>query len=280
MSVTAKRSLALLFVLSGFLVFSSCSSQTAAPKAGTPAFFWGAARGTYATGDYIKTMEHLDNLLASENEYTARALPWSLVLTAGMSAGYMELADAYEMGGHFNKTDPSGFRRLVSQYRANAGRLSLQFAERYAQNAKQAGDIPLAFAFPRGGAGEVPQLGKVSKGMMLPPAEVDAVQARTIERGVLLAACAIVGAPNDTAKAQQLYAAPEVKAPRAAFELAMANTLLKDALLYTRDKLDDPKKLQILAGRAETALKAVPGSKDTKALDTKIQDAIKKAKKS
>jgi hypothetical protein len=281
MSLAAKRSLALLFVLSGSLFFFSCAPKTDALKPGTPGFYWSAAKQTYAAGDYAKTTEHLDNLLTSENEYSARALPWSLVLDAGMSAGYMDLADAYEEGGRMNKTDPSSFRRLVSQYRANAGRLSLQVAERYGQIEKQAGDaIPLAFSYPRGSAGEVPQLSKVGKGMMLPPAEVEAVQKRTLERGILLAAGDIVGAPNDTAKAQQAYAAPEPKAPRAAFEMAMANTLLKNAMLYTRDKLDDPKKLQILAERAQTALKAVPESKDTKALDAKIQSALKKAKKS
>jgi hypothetical protein len=281
MSLTTKRSLALLFVLSGFLVFSSCAPKSEALKPGTPGFYWSAAKQTYAAGDYAKTLENLDSLLTSENEYSARALPWALVLESGMSTGYMELADSYEAGARINKQDPSSFRRLVSQYRANAGRLALQLAERYGQIEKQAGDaFPLAFTYPRGSAAQVPQLEKVSKGMMLPPAEVESVQKRAIERGVLLAACDIVGAPNDSAKAQQVFSAADPKAPRVAVEMAMANALLKNALLFSRDKLDDPNKLQIIAERAQTALKAVPASKDTKALDAKIQSAIKKAKKS
>src|SRR5512138_1722946 len=99
MFATIKRAGALIAVVSVFLILCSCSTQTSTVvKPGTPAFFWGAARETYAAGDYTKALEHLDNLISTENEYTARALPWSLVLTAGASAGYMEVADAYEAG--------------------------------------------------------------------------------------------------------------------------------------------------------------------------------------
>ncbi len=66
----------------------------------TPDFYWSAARETWAAGDYLKTSDHLDHLLSSTNAYTARAIPWSLVLTAGtLAAGYMELADDYSAAG-------------------------------------------------------------------------------------------------------------------------------------------------------------------------------------
>ena len=92
----------------------SCSSTTApAPEKGTPAYSWAAAKETFAANDYVKTTEHLDKLLADENEFTARALPWSLILTSGTAAGYAELADNYELGGRLNKSDPTAFRRRV-----------------------------------------------------------------------------------------------------------------------------------------------------------------------
>jgi hypothetical protein len=50
---------------------SSCSSSSG-PEPGTPAYFWAAAKETFAANDYVKTSEHLDKLLASENDYTAR----------------------------------------------------------------------------------------------------------------------------------------------------------------------------------------------------------------
>src|SRR6188508_2519202 len=65
----------------------SCSSS-AGPQPGTPAYFWSAAKETFAASDYVKTSEHLDKILASDNEYTARARPWRLILASGMARGY------------------------------------------------------------------------------------------------------------------------------------------------------------------------------------------------
>src|SRR5438045_4007842 len=148
MLFTVKRCLAPMLV---YTFLSSCSSGPAGPVKGTPAFYWQAARETFAAGDNVKTMEHLDKLLADENEYSARALPWSLILTSGTAAGYAELADNYELGGRLNKSDPTAFRRRVSEYRGLANRLSLEFADKFSKLTKLKGDtIPLAFGSPKG----------------------------------------------------------------------------------------------------------------------------------
>src|SRR5712691_2333444 len=75
----------------------SCSTSTA-PQPGTPAYYWAAAKETSAANDYLKTSEHLSRVLASDNEYSARARPWLLILTAGMVPGYMDVADKLEDG--------------------------------------------------------------------------------------------------------------------------------------------------------------------------------------
>ena len=97
MTAMAKRRVAVLALLSANLILFSCSTSNA-PQAGTPAFYWSAAKETYNTGDYQKTIENLGNILSSQNEFVARAQPWMLVLTSGMSRGYMDLADAFEAG--------------------------------------------------------------------------------------------------------------------------------------------------------------------------------------
>src|ERR1039457_3338635 len=90
MSLTSKRSVALFAVVSVFLALYSCSGPVA-PRPGTPGFYWMAAKETFDAGDYAKTDEHLDNLLSKDDdEYAARALPWSLVLKSGMADGYID----------------------------------------------------------------------------------------------------------------------------------------------------------------------------------------------
>src|SRR6266571_1414068 len=105
----------------------SCSSSNA-PQPGTPAYYWAAAKETFAANDYVKTSEHLDKLLAGDNEYTARARPWQLIVISGMARGNMDVADNLESGVRAKKDDPGGFRKYISNSRSTAGRFSLQFA--------------------------------------------------------------------------------------------------------------------------------------------------------
>ncbi len=267
---------ALILVLTACI---SCSSGPVAAEKGTPGFYWQAARETFAAGDNMKTLEHLDKLLAEDNEYTARALPWSLVVTSGTAAGFAELADHYEIGGRANKTDPSAFRVPMTNYRNSAGRLSLQFAETFAKFDKMKGDtVALAFGSPKGTAAPAPGLTKLANGIAMPPADKENTEKRTLERGVLLAACSAAGAPDDTAKTEAILKDPEAKVPRAVFAMAMAQSLYNASQLYTQRKLDDPAKLIIFAERAQETLKAVPESKETKELNTKIATALKKKK--
>jgi hypothetical protein len=274
------RCYAICALISGITTLVSCSSQPAGPEKGTPAFYWQAAKETFAAGDNMKTLEHLDKLLAGDNEYTSKALAWSLVLTSGTAAGYTELADHYEIGGRANKNDPSAFRRPMTTGRGVAGRLSLQFAENFAKFDKMKGDtVPLAFGYPKGTAAPAPGLSKIANGIILPQPEIESTEKRTLERGVLLAACAAAGAPDDTAKAESILKDPETKVPRSVFALAMAQSLYNASQLYTPRKLDDPVKLAIFVERAQETMKAVPESKDSKDLNIKIASALKKGKK-
>jgi hypothetical protein len=233
MSLTSKRTLGSTAVLSVFLLCISCSSGPTAPEKGTPAFYWQAARETYAAGDYAKTLEHLDQLVASDNDFTARALPWSLVLTSGLAAGHMELADDYAIGVRTNKSDPSGFRRAVSDSRGTANRLALQFADNVGKLDKMKdAPITLAFAFPKGSGGRVAQLNKVTNGVVLTPAEAETAQKRTLERGVVLAVCRAAGAPDDAARTAEILRSGEAQIPRNTFLLAMAQTLYEESQLY------------------------------------------------
>ena len=261
-------------------ILSSCSSEPAGPAKGTPAFYWQAAGESYKAGDLMKTLENLDRILASDNEFVARALPWSLVLTSGMASGYAELADHYEIGGRMNKSDPTSFRRPVSDFRGFANRLSLAFAEHAAKLDKVAGDaIPLAFGYPVGTASPVPALTRVVSGVVLTGPEAEAAQKRAIERGVMLSACRFAGAPDDTAKTEAILKAPDAKVARPVVSLAVAQSLFSESALYGPRKLDDPEKVTLFCQRAQDALKNVPESKESKDLAAKLQKVLK-AKKS
>jgi hypothetical protein len=277
MSVMANRRTAALALLSANLILFSCSSSDA-PQPGTPAFYWSAAQETYATGDYQKTVEHLGNILSSQNEYVARAQPWMLILTSGMAHGYMDLADAFEAGSHANPSQGTAFHRLVNEYRGSASRLSLQFAEAFGNFRSKDDYVTLSFPYPTGSPTEVVLVTRASKGAMPPAAEVETAQKHTIERAVLLATCRAAGAQGDPAKAQELLKSGSGKVPRAAFVQAMATAMFEQAQLYSHNKMDDPDKMKIFCSRAQDALKLLPASKETDDLNKKIQATLKKSK--
>jgi hypothetical protein len=279
MKHTLRPAAAVAAVVAAIMILLSCGPATNAPEKGTPAFYWAAAKETFATADYAKTSEHLDKLITAESEYTRKAQVWMLVLTAGLSRGYEELAQNYEYGARANRADPTPFRKQMSQARTMAGRQALQFAEVFAkfQTSKEE-NVALEFPFPTGSATPVPQISKVAKGMPLPPAEAEQVHQRVLQRGVLLVLCKAAGAPEDTAKLQEMFKAGAPKVPRGVFLLGMAGELYDQSQLYTGQKLDDPRMLELLCTRAQEVLKALPESKASKALGVKVQAALKKKK--
>jgi hypothetical protein len=245
---------------------------------GSPGFYWQGAREVIKTGDYMKTLQNLDNILATDNEYTARALPWALVLKSGVAEGYMDAADNFELGVH-NSREPSAFRRQVSTDRNTASELALQFAEDFGKIEKLKGDIvTLEFSYPPGNAAPVTQFTRVANGIALSLTETEAAQRHSVERGVLLATCRAAGAANDTAKTEELLKTGAANVPRATFMAAMGDALFRFSQLYTRNKLDEPQKRDALLERAQAALTGLPETKDVKNLKDDIQAAIKKAK--
>jgi hypothetical protein len=276
MRTRAIRIMATGTLLLSCFILGSCSGDSG-PEPGTPAFYWAAAKEAFATKDYAKTMDHLEKLTASDNEFSARARPWLLVMTSGMTRGYMDLADSFDAGAHANKNSPTEFRRHTNAYRGAGNRMALEFVEVFDKFQKGKDDpVPIAFPFPTGSAAPVAQLAKAAAGMMLQQAELEAAEKRALERGVLLAACEAAGAPDDSAKAQELLKPGTLQVPRSAFVTVMAGRLFDESRLYGARQIDDPQKMKMLCSRALDALKTVPETKQTKDLGSKISKSLKK----
>jgi hypothetical protein len=220
---------------------------------GSTEFYWSAARETYAAGDYNKTADHLEQVIESDNQYSARAIPWYLVLTSGMAAGYMDLADQYAAGARVRKADGLAFRRKATEYRTLASRLVLRFA----QNADKIrrvplGTMPVAFSLPKGNAADPALFTQIAGGIEPTPEDAQAVEAMAIEHRVLMTACLAAGAPNDVAKTEEILG--RGGATRETFGKAMAQMLEKESALYSRNQLDEPQKLASVRAQAQSAL--------------------------
>ena len=272
MSVTSWR-LAGLMVLVALL--SSCSGPSSA-TVGSAEFYWNAAKETYAAGDYLKTLDDLDHLMENHSEYTARAVPWSLVLTAGMANGYMELADAYTAGARANKAEALAFRRKGNDYRTMASPLALRFAQNVEKmDQLPAGAVPVAFPMPKGSGAEPEVFDRIRKGEVLSPAEAEAAATLAIQRNVLLAACEAVGAPGDMAKAEHILTNVST-ASHATFGKAISQMLENQSKLYSRNQLDEPEKVAILHQRAQTVLHGEAQSGGAMLVEAKVDNPGRK----
>jgi hypothetical protein len=250
MSVFSHRACLPIAVLA-LVLLASCAGPGTTARVGSPDFYWYAAKETYSAGDFLMTVDHLDHLIGSPNEYRARAIPWSLVLTAGVAAGYMDLADHYAAGARVNHSAALVLLRKASDYRTMASPLVLRFAQNTDKlESIPAGGVQLAFGLPKGTAAPPPLLAQVASGIQPGAADADTVQILAVQRNVLLAVCRAAGAPNDTARTEEVLGHASALIPRANFENAVAQMLTAESALYSRDRLDDPVKLDTLRRRA------------------------------
>src|SRR6202035_2724532 len=70
MSVTPRTWLVLLLVVGTFLLTLPACAGPITSRDGTPAFYWAAAKGAYAAGDYARTLQNLDHLADTKNDYS------------------------------------------------------------------------------------------------------------------------------------------------------------------------------------------------------------------
>jgi hypothetical protein len=260
------------------LMATSCSTGPRPPEPGTPAFLWGAAQQTFKSGDLLKANDNLFEILQTDNDFAAKARIWQIALSAGMAEGAEDLASAYEAGARLNRDHPQPFWKHLTQTRALAGHSALDVAQQIqALLAKGKGQqIALEFPFPPGSAVEPAGLRRVQAGMLMPDADADVLESTMLERGVVQAVCKLVGSPDDPAKTLELFQTNPVLVPRETFLLAAAKILYDESAVFGTNKLDQPQRLRAMYDQALAALVQVPESKETKALTSKIQAALKK----
>ena len=259
---------------------SACTSGPTPPEKGSPAWLWASAKETFGSGDWMKCAEHLGKLTSGSSEFAEKARPWELLVLGGMADGNIQLADAYELGVRANRSNPSQFRKAISEYRNQANRIALGFAEKYAkfQTESKGETITMEFAFPKGSAAMPVALGRIQAGIAIAPAEAADVQSKMESRSVVMAVCDAVDAAGDPAKGADAFKSGSATVPRGKFGAYLAGDLYKFSQIYIPMKLDVPDKLKHFLTAAAGAAAAAPEGKEKKDLVAKIDAAKKKLK--
>jgi hypothetical protein len=249
----------------------SCGKGPPPVKPGTPAFFWTAALEAHRQGDSAKAVDQLAQVVSVENEFTSRARVALIVLGSGLAHGYAELGDSYEGGARMNRVNPGAFRKQAGIQRGAAARASLQAVEalHLFMEAHNDPTIPMAIAFPTGQLEKPAALAKLGKGILLAGAEAEAVHAAMLQRGVLLSACRMIGAPGDPVKAAELFKHGSMSLEL--FLTAAAQSMYDQSDLFGPRRLDEPRRAALLCKEALEALSMVPATREVQQLKRKIQ---------
>lgn len=278
-----KKTIALAAISALFTFTYSCASGPTPPKAGTAAFSWQAAKENFQAGDYLKTVDHLDRVLRTDNEFVPDARVWRLVMGAGMADAYRELTEQFEHGGRNNKANPVPFRRKAVDYRTLSERNATLLVELYSnyEKSQPEGDVNIVFGYPPRGSFSIPgAMGKIAQGQVPADGDIVAAQSGMLQRAVLSSVCAAVGAPKDGAKAQQVLKEPPIKAPRGAFELTMAQTLYDASTVFGPMKGSQPvRQIRLLDLATQALSKATGDDKLIKELKQKVERDKKTASK-
>jgi len=274
--------LSILPCLSFWLVLTSCSTGSSKPKQGTPAFYWQAAGETYVTRDYLKTTEHLRRVIRTENEFTVRAQPWRLIVAGGLAKAYIDLADDFRRGIKTHESPPSAHLKAMAGYRSMAETRVLEFTETLIQFMKGPKEetVLLDFPFPTAAStAEVKERPQIQGGL-LPSADIlTSVERRMIDRSVAATAATAVGCAEDEAKARTLFQERKAQVPREVFLAAMVKILYGQAELFSRELMNKPDRLQVLADQGLAALKTLQPSKENKELATNFEMLVKSSQK-
>ena len=264
------------------LLLAACGPTGPKPPApGTPAFNWNAAENAYKTGDFVKANDLLAGLSESDNEYTARARPWSLVMSFALIGSYMELAEKLDAGAARNRANPAVFRRQSAEYKALAKAAVLRYIEQANRfiAANQDKEVTLAFAPPEASFDDPPQYDKITIGQMIPDAELAGVEKEVIRREILRGAARALNLPEDKEKVMAAFAGGEAKAPGPRFLLSMAQNLHDVGEMLGPKGLDQPHRIELAYKVALAALELVKDDKEATALAKKIAAAQKKLKR-
>lgn len=256
----------------------ACSgSETAGPRVGTPEWYWAAAQETFAAADYIKTQEHLEQVVKSDLEVKQQAAVWRTLILAGLARGYMELGDAYADTAEKNPRMTTQVQNPIQEYRRVARRHAIELTESMSTLRKLiAGSeqVSFDFAFPAGSHSVSAVLTQLKAGQSPPPNQLLDAEKETLKRGILLEASEMVGAGDDVNRARTLFDARPVTVASADFLWALGDSTYTLSSLFEQKRLNEPQVRKVML---QTALDCIGPALE--AQDKKRKEQAEKLKK-
>jgi hypothetical protein len=233
----------------GLFSLSSCSSLSQQPASDAAAVRWQETGQVFAQGDIDETLRLADLQLSAPEPYRTKAAALKMLILAGKSAGYFELAEAHQLGAQENPGNVAAFHRATSTYRSRSRVASLALAQMVSDAGKYFGSvdsIPLDISLPAGSSTPSPIVASIKTGRMAQDSQAQAVEDYTIRRAVVLAICEAWGVDLDGDAAGGQLRADHRGIPKPRLLATVGKALYEQAELFARERLDDRDKRALL----------------------------------
>ena len=246
--------------------------------------YWKQVNREYESRDYIDTLNYLDDVLRTENDFTVRAAALKVVILGGMARAAVEVEEACAAGIHRVATWDSGpYKACIDQFRWRSRTRTLGLIDALSEFEKvTAATDAVSLDFPLPDAsGRSAMIGRTRVGAMPPEKAFEPSVARVVDRHIFLHVCDLV-ATDDVAAVKDMFESLPVTVPKETFLVGVAKTLLAGAAIFDKDRLDDaPKKSATLKRARECLQPALDGSdkalqSEAKALAREIRGASRR----
>ena len=260
-----------LLAFAGCLILCVLVACTPAPEGSQ---FWGQVNREYESRDYRDTLNYLNDVLQSENDYNARASALKVVILGGMTRSGLAIEAACDKGtARVPAWNQAPFKNCIEQFRWQARTRALDLIDALNEFEKVTSDsaaVPLDFPLPEGSSRRSSMLGRAEAGALPPEKAFDSAVALVVDHHIFLQVSDFVTA-DDAAAVTTMFEARPVEVPKEAFLVGIAKTLLSAAAVFDKDRLDDSAKKSATLERAKQSLQpALEGS--DKALQTQAKE--------
>lgn len=245
-----------LAVLAMALLLISCSTDGGAsrgPRPDSAEWYIDAAVMNVERGDFPKALEHLDSAIDREGPAVQDAIVWKTIMTAGLTLGHREVAEACKSGIEAKPDSSASLRGVLQQAQRDSRQYAIEFLEGLGAFEKTLaeGQVALRFPFPSGSVAESPVIATVSSGDAIPEGQMADGIYHTLRRNQIRAVSEMVGAPDEPPAAQAKFDAGPPSVPEMEARLSIARYLAAMSPLFDREMLNDPKIRKIVLDRAE-----------------------------
>ena len=247
--------------------------------------YWKQVNREYESRDYIDTLNYLDDLLRTENVFTARAAALKLTILGGMARAAAEIELACADGIYKVAEWNSGpYKTCVDQFRWQTRTRTLGLIDaltEFETATATADTVQLDFPLPEASSGPSPIIGRTRAGALPVEKVFEPAVARIVDRHIYLQVCDLTGTSEETA-VKEMFESRPVTVSKEAFLVGVAKTLFTTVAVFAESRLDDKPKRAAALGHARECLKpALEGGdaalqSEAKALARKINKELRR----